>query len=165
MAFLIHFSVRFAGLFLFWFLLSGKADAFHLLTGAATASVISAFSLRGGAAPNTGPLRLVTLIYRSACYGLWLLSRILLAAWHVTKLVWTRRMRLDPKFIKHHTSLTSETARVLFANSITLTPGTITAEIEGNELLVHQLDGDSSGDITSGLMESHIARIFTRKSK
>jgi multicomponent Na+:H+ antiporter subunit E len=49
---------------------------------------------------------------------------------------------------------------VLLGNSITLTPGTITVEASSSELLVHAMDDDSAGDLTSLRMERRIAEAF-----
>ena len=45
---------------------------------------------------------------------------------------------------------------MLLGNSITLTPGTITAEVNSNELLVHSMDDDSADDLTSLRMEQKL---------
>ena len=58
----------------------------------------------------------------------------------VCKMILTRREVMEPAIVKVHTDLKTETARVMLANSITLTPGTITVSMEGTELLVHCLD-------------------------
>ena len=47
---------------------------------------------------------------------------------------------MEPVLVRVYTDLKTETARVILANSITLTPGTITVSLAGNELLVHCLD-------------------------
>ena len=52
----------------------------------------------------------------------------------------TRKEVVEPVLVKIHTNLKSEVARVMLANSITLTPGTITVSLRGQELLVHCLD-------------------------
>jgi len=148
-------------LFSFWIFLSGKLDAVHLMIGLASAAAVSVLSCW----PLTRKrhlfeeLRLPILIVRAGWYALWLLGRITLAAFHVSRLVLDPKMPISPKFIKHKTLLENDAERVIFANSITLTPGTITADMAGDELTVHQLDDNSAGDIVSQNMEKHIARI------
>ncbi len=58
------------------------------------------------------------------------------------------------------TQLGHHAAVVLLGNSITLTPGTITAEVERNTLIVHAMDEVSAQDVTSKRIESKIAAIF-----
>jgi multicomponent Na+:H+ antiporter subunit E len=55
-------------------------------------------------------------------------------------------------------------AVVLLGNSITLTPGTITVEVNGQVLLIHAMDEVSSEDVTSGRIESKIAEVFVERA-
>jgi len=105
------------------------------------------------------------IVIRVILYGIWLLIRIFLAAFHVSKLILHPQMPINPQFIKHQTLLDHDTDKVIFANSITLTPGTITADISGNELTIHQLDEASAEDIRTGAMEKQIFGIFFSRKK
>jgi multicomponent Na+:H+ antiporter subunit E len=70
--------------------------------------------------------------------------------------------KIDPRMVNFKTRLKSDVARVTLANSITLTPGTITVRVEGDVFTVHAL----SDKVASGLpgeMEDRIARIFTEE--
>ena len=60
---------------------------------------------------------------------------------------------IEPCIIKMHTPLKSQAARVTLANSITLTPGTITISLEGNELLVHALNHDIARGLENSIFE------------
>jgi len=62
--------------------------------------------------------------------------------------------------ISVNSKLNHHAAVVLFGNSITLTPGTITAEVNQNKLIVHAIDTVSRDDVMSKQMESKIADIF-----
>ena len=73
-------------------------------------------------------------------YAALLLKEIAKANLMVCRLMLTRREVVEPVLVKVHTNLKTETARVILANSITLTPGTITVSLAGQELLVHCLD-------------------------
>ena len=73
-------------------------------------------------------------------YVLLLIREIIKANVAVCKMMLSRREVIEPAIVKVHTDLKTETARVMLANSITLTPGTITVSMEGRELLVHCLD-------------------------
>ena len=48
----------------------------------------------------------------------------------------------------------------MIGNSITLTPGTLTADVNGNELLVHSMDDESAADVTSARLENKVSEIF-----
>lgn len=91
------------------------------------------------------------------------MSRIFLAAIHISKVILNPQLPLKAGFIHHKTKLKSDAEKVIFANSITLTPGTITAEVNGDEFVIHQMDDDSAGDILTGLMEDHIQKIFPER--
>ena len=69
-----------------------------------------------------------------------LIKEIVLANLTVSHMILTSKEVMEPVLVKFRTSLKTETARVLLANSITLTPGTITVSLEEDELLVHCLD-------------------------
>ncbi len=69
-----------------------------------------------------------------------LIIEILKANVATMKLLFCEKYEVEPVLIKFRTNLKTKTARVLLANSITLTPGTITVSLEGNELQVHCLD-------------------------
>lgn len=159
---MLSYLLRFAVLFSFWCLLSGKMDAFHLTLGALSTFLVLRFTSprHGSRVKGLDLARVSELTIRGSAYGFWLLGRIILAALHVSKLVLSPSLPVRPRLLRHKTPLKSDWARVIFANSITLTPGTITAELNNNELIIHALDGDSSGDIESGAMEKEIASIF-----
>ena len=73
-------------------------------------------------------------------YILLLVKEIILANLAVCHMILTRKEIMEPVIVKVHTNLKTETARVILANSITLTPGTITVSLTDQELLVHCLD-------------------------
>lgn len=68
-----------------------------------------------------------------------LLYEIIKANIHVAILVLSPRPKLSPSFVKHRISLKSDFHRTILANSITLTPGTLTVSMEGDEMLIHCL--------------------------
>ncbi len=149
-------------LFVFWILLSAKLDFFHLSCGLLGAAAVAAFGYARShdAAPFPSLWQIPGMIFRSLVYAIWLLIKVILAAYHVSKLILNPKMPIDPEFIEHPTSLQKDAERVLFANSITLTPGTITADLQGSKLTVHRLDKASSEDIISHAMENAIHKIL-----
>lgn len=69
-----------------------------------------------------------------------LMKEIVKANLAVTHLILTQKEIMEPVIVNFKTNLKSETAKVMLANSITLTPGTITVSLEGDEFMVHCLD-------------------------
>tara|TARA_A100001015_G_C14873121_1_gene665210 strand:+ start:167 stop:463 length:297 start_codon:yes stop_codon:yes gene_type:complete len=78
-------------------------------------------------------------------YIFWLFLEIVKSNFAVCKILWSRKISINQQFLRIPYCQSSELGQVMFANSITLTPGTVTIEIEGKEFLVHALN---CGEIT-----------------
>lgn len=108
------------------------------------------------------PASILLLWLRFARYIPWLIYQIFLANLHVMYLVFHPRMMdmINPKIIKFNSRLNGDYERTLFANSITLTPGTITVDVTAlGRFSVHCID-DASGESLPGKMEEKIANVF-----
>lgn len=84
-------------------------------------------------------------------YAAVLIVEILKANWQVLFFIMTPKYQVEPRIIHFTSSLKTEMARVILANSITLTPGTITIRMEGNELYVHCLDKNFAEGIADSI--------------
>lgn len=156
-AFVLTFVVMFA----MWLLFSGRFDAFHLIMGV-LASALVAFLSGDLLFPVTPDRKLPLLWLRFVGYIPWLLYQIFLANLHVMYLVFHPRMRelIDPQIIEFDSKLSGDVARTTFANSITLTPGTITVDVTAiGQYSVHCIDTTSGKDLP-GNMEAKIAKVF-----
>lgn len=84
------------------------------------------------------------LLYKKSIYFLWyiviLVAEIVKANMAVIRLITSNSEVVEPVMVRVHTNLRSNFCRVLLANSITLTPGTITISLDGDEYVVHCLD-------------------------
>ena len=89
-------------------------------------------------------------------YAALLVKEIIKANLAVCRMILTRREVMEPVLVKVHTDLKTETARVILANSITLTPGTITVSLTGQELLVHCLDKS----LAEGMEDSEFVKLL-----
>lgn len=144
-----------------WVVLSGKFDAFHLGLGVVSCLIVSLLSARI-MFPALEAGRLPGQWLRFSLYVPWLLYQIFLANLHVMKLVFHPRVHevIRPKIITFNSRLTSEMSRFVFANSITLTPGTITVYVSiMGKYSVHAID-DASAEALPGEMEARVASIF-----
>lgn len=83
---------------------------------------------------------MVKLSWYGLKYFVILIWEIIKANIAVLKLIFTPRLEIKPKLVYFTVDLETNPAKLLLANSITLTPGTITADIHGNEYCVHALD-------------------------
>ncbi|MEN8136549.1 MAG: Na+/H+ antiporter subunit E [Thermodesulfobacteriota bacterium] len=150
-------------MFSFWLLLSGKTDLFHLTLGLISSLLVSWMSADLLFIDNAKKDRL-TEVYRFILYIPWVLKEIVLSTLHVTWLALHPAMKekIAPRIVTFKTSLKSDAARVTLANSITLTPGTITVRIEDDVFTVHALS-DKVASTLPGEMEERITRIFTEE--
>jgi multicomponent Na+:H+ antiporter subunit E len=146
-------------LFAFWMLLSGKFDAFHLTLGA-ICCVLVAYLFHDLLFANVrvGDMRVVAA--RFIAYIPWLIQQILLANIHVVSLVVRRRMPIDPRVVTFKTKLETDISCVTLANSITLTPGTITMDIKDGVFYVHAVSQKVADELNAGDMEDRVAHIF-----
>jgi len=142
-------------LFLLWILLSASFDRIHLGLG-----VLVSF---GVAWVNSGHAHFVPkfrLWLKVLLYLPWLFYKIIQSSLHLSKLILHPALPISPQLITVDSKLRHHGAVVLLGNSITLTPGTITAEVDRNKLIVHAIDKISGDDLASGQMEKKIAYIF-----
>ena len=85
-------------------------------------------------------------------YFPWLLLEIWKSAFSVIKIIWQRKIEIEPVFEWIDAEGLEEIGEVIYSNSITLTPGTITLDINNNMLLVHALNKSSITDLQKGRM-------------
>lgn len=86
------------------------------------------------------PKSLVYLLF----YPLVFLKALLFANLDVARRVLSPSLPINPAIVEVKTTLTSELGRLVLANSITLTPGTLTVDIEGDSLYIHWIDAVST---------------------
>ena len=144
-----------AFLFVFWLLLSGHLEP--LMLGFGLASVVLTVIL----------IKRMTLIDHES-YPLHLSSRIpaylvfiLRAIVHanidvIKRIVTIKRKSISPQLIEVPVSLKTDLGRVIYANSITLTPGTVSVELTNEKIVVHALTKEAAIDLSSGEMAKSI---------
>jgi multicomponent Na+:H+ antiporter subunit E len=147
-------------LFVLWVMLSGSFDWIHLGLGVVLSFTVA--WINSGHSPFVPNFRLWGNIL---LYFPWLFMKIVQSSVHLSKLILHPSLPIDPRMIRVETKLGHRAAVVLLGNSITLTPGTITAEVDDNALMVHAMDGVSAEDLTSGRFESKIAKVFQTQGK
>jgi len=154
-------------LFVFWVVLSGKFDLFHLSLGILSSVGVAYWTRRLEALPpKVSGLRAYT--WRGwFTYLPWLLWQIVDSAWQVAKVVLDPRMPIDPGFIRFKCDLPHAVAHLTLANSITLTPGTVTVDLVDDEYLVHALTKPAGEALTpakgEGEMQLRVRKLFTRR--
>lgn len=144
-------------LFAFWLLLSATYDVAHIMAGAFFTGIVMWLNPSG--ATSTRKVSWLALLG----YLPWLTGRILKSGFHVSRLILTPSLPIAPRLIRHQTRLKRNGELVVLGNSITLTPGTITVEVAPGELVVHALDEASSSDLTDGVLDAKVARMFSAR--
>ncbi len=143
--------------FLIWLLISASFNQFHVGLGLFAAFGVAWFNTDRSTSHSPVPrLRIVW-------YFPWLVGRILQSGFHLSVLILHPALPIDPKLIRYRTKLREEAGIVLLGNSITLTPGTITVEVNSQDLVVHAIDDKSAHDVTSLHMDQRIAGLFGEK--
>lgn len=92
-------------------------------------------------------------------YACWLFKEIFFSAINVIRFAWRPNLGISPALEPVKSIQKTDEGVVLYANSITLTPGTVTVNIKGNNLLVHSLDRSIMDDLQEGEMDRRIAEI------
>ena len=155
-------------LFVFWIVLSGKLDLFHLAAGALSASGIAYLSCYLYALPPPvgphGRHPFFTFPWvRIALYLPWLGWQIVAASIQVARIVLSPNMRITPRLFRFEHELPHNLARATLANSITLTPGTVTIDVRGDEFLVHALSNEAAEALQgsgAGNMKNRVSSVF-----
>jgi len=91
-----------------------------------------------------------------------LIKEIIAANFQVAKIVLSKTMQIEPKIYHYTTSLKDERLIVLLSNAITLTPGTMTVELEQNQLTIHALNQDYFKALTGNPIEEILLRVEAR---
>ncbi len=148
----------------FWVIMSGMFDGFHLSLGVVSCLLVAHFSheLLFPDPPGPGFLRHLAGML---LYVPWLFWQILVANLQVSYIVLHPRMRelIDPSLFRFKTTLKRPISKVTFAQSITLTPGTITVNIHDDEFTVYALTR-SAAESLPGEMERRIAAALEGQS-
>lgn len=144
-----------------WVVLSGKFDPFHLSLGVISSALVAYLS-----ADLLFPTSEFKGFFKTTCrfflYIPWLVYQVMLANIHVLYLVFHPRMMdlIDPQIIRFNSKLNKDLSHLIFANSITLTPGTITVYVSiYGDYTIHAIDG-KSGEALPGDMEVRVGRVF-----
>jgi multicomponent Na+:H+ antiporter subunit E len=150
----------------FWLLLSGHYDLLHVSFGVFSVILVVLINYPLGrrlASREEHSETLKLSIPRLFSYIPWLLWQIVIASLQVAYAVLHPKCPIDPSLLRFKTKLGNTSSKVILGNSITLTPGTITLEIEKDEFLVHALMDVSSTGIIDGTLPAEVAKLYERR--
>lgn len=138
----------------FWLLLSGHFEMLFLALGAASVALVCWLCARAGVTREVDlPGRLLLRLPR---YFLWLGAQVLVSAVAVVRRVWTPRTKLSPAVAAVSTAELSELSQVVYANSITFTPGTLALELTDDHIEVHSLERAGAVQLQGGAMHDRV---------
>ncbi len=141
----------------FWLAISEHYTSLMLLLGMISiASVVYVANRMDVVDHEAQPLHLTLKI---PGYYAWLIKEIFLANMSVVKHVWLGNKSISPVFSTITASQKTDIGKVIYANSITLTPGTVTVNIEGDQFLVHALSKESIKDLEAGEMDRRVTKL------
>jgi multicomponent Na+:H+ antiporter subunit E len=146
-------------LYAFWLLLSGFFTPFLLAAGLGSSIAVLLFAQRmaaiGGKDGSAGGIRCFAFL----AYCPWLIKEIVIAAIDVAKRILDPRLPISPTLVEFAPLQTGEVALVIHANSITLTPGTISVEVEPGRFLVHALSSEAGAGLAGSEMDKRCAAL------
>ena len=101
----------------------------------------------------------IHLTQRFIGYWFWLLGEIVKASLDMTKRIWSPSLAISPTMYILKASQPGELGQVIYANSITLTPGTVTVRLDDGNILVHAIAREVGDDLAGGEMDRRVTRL------
>jgi multicomponent Na+:H+ antiporter subunit E len=154
----VHAITLGLGLFGLWLLLSGHYDNPLLLTLGVISCIAVVFIAQR---MDVVDQECVPLQVRFGLIGYlaWLTKEIIVSNIAVAKIILNPSLPLSPLLFRVKTSQKTDVGRVMYANSITLTPGTVSVEVEDDDIIVHAIAGDLASGTTEGEMDRRVTAI------
>ncbi len=144
-------------LYLLWVVLSGYFQPLLLMLGVVSTLIVLFIALRMEVVDRES--HPVHLTLRLPLYWLWLLWEIAKSNVVVARLIWSPSLPISPTVFQVPASQKSQLGQVVYANSITLTPGTVSMTLENNQVRVHALTEDIAEDLQTGTMDRRVTAL------
>lgn len=162
---LIATGIEFIVLFAFWVLISGHYQLRYLLMGVGFSALVTYITRDllyepGGKLMAAGARYIFACGWRLILYIPWLVWAIIKANIQMALIILNPHLPIDPGFLQFQTGLTKKVSLVTLANSITLTPGTITVNLTSNIFVIHAITRSSASDLESGHMQNKVGAVF-----
>ncbi len=141
----------------FWLINSGHYTP--LLLFFMLASVTGVVALSHYMDVVDGEAQPLNITFTLPIYLIWLAKEVVISNIAVARCVWMGKDSISPRTIVVRASQKSDLGIVIYANSITLTPGTVSIDLDGNDIIVHALTEESAADLLSGEMDRRVCRV------
>lgn len=163
-----HSILLVTGLMFFWLSMSGYFDALHIGFGIISITVVvffysgirkhAFFEDEKEALPGIRPLHFVGYIF-------WVIWEIFKSGIFVAKVILKPSMPIEPSMVTFRADLPGPYAKMVLGNSITLTPGTLTVEIEDDLFTVHALTRETFSGIIDDTMPKKVLRLYSDENR
>ena len=165
---LVHKLAMFVVLFGFWMVLSGRTETKFIVYGLITALVTTWVTYPLLLVPNKdGSKRYFVFgvsIPKFIMYFFWLMWQLVLANIDVLLATTAQELDIDPKVVRFYFRADNPMASVVLANSITLTPGTVTINVTDDGLYeIHALTRGAAAGVLDGSMQKKVAALYGEK--
>ena len=165
---LVHKLAMFVVLFGFWMVLSGRTETKFIVYGLITAIVTTWVTYPLLLVPNKdGSKRYFVFgvsIPKFIMYFFWLMWQLVLANIDVLLATTAQELDIDPKVVRFYFRADNPMASVVLANSITLTPGTVTINVTDDGLYeIHALTRGAAAGVLDGSMQKKVAALYGEK--
>ena len=145
-------------IFALWIIFNGRFTAETALSGVAISAILFLFARKYmGYSPDTDK-KIARHFFRGLAYAALLIRETVKSNIYVSKIVFSRRIEIQPQMVFFRTKLKTAAARVMLANSITLTPGTLTVVLTDDLLCVHCLNRELAADIDKTVFVKHLEK-------
>ena len=149
----------FIALFLMWIILNGAITWEIVLIGLAVSAALTLFWHRVFGGYSGRILPSPKTFGNGVCYVLTLIWEMIRSNLQVMGMILQPSTQLRPQLVLFHSGLKKETSNTVLANSITLTPGTITVSMEGDAFCVHALDASLAKDLGAGPLAQRLGKM------
>jgi multicomponent Na+:H+ antiporter subunit E len=153
----LHTPSLAACLAVLWLLLSGHGEPLLLGLGLTSVALSVYIAHRMDVIDHEG--HPIHLGWRAPLYWLWLLWEIIKSNIDIARAILHPKMPIAPSVFDVEASQKTEIGQVVYANSITLTPGTVTIAMAGNKLTIHALTQGSRDGLLTGDMDRRVSRV------
>lgn len=151
--------------FLLWIIYNGSFTLEIAVFGLVIAAVMFAFSCKFMDYSVEREKQNIRNIFKLIAYLFLLIKEIIVANIAVIRLILTQKEEVEPRLVTFRSNLKTPAARAFLANSITLTPGTITVALEDEQYTVHCLDESMADGIEDLEFQKRLFKIEQGRTK
>lgn len=165
---LFNLALSFIALMIFWLVMSGIYKPVQISQGVISVIIVIAINYKlkrykffDDEIDDLKELRFLYIPW----YVIWLIIEIIKAGLHVAYVIISPGKQVQACILKFKVDLPSAHAKMILGNSITLTPGTLTIDIKGDEFIVHALTQKSYEGISSDVMPRKVLKLFVNEDR